>query len=103
MDTSDLPVVDFFFKTERNPEPDEPANLFFIEMWEWRLAPADETWPVPTLVPGNLIESYTTDDPGREIAGAREAQERQNMTPEEREADDLREMEREYAQEGWLR
>jgi hypothetical protein len=53
-------INDFFFVIEANPEPDEPANLYFVD--------------VAARGSGRVIDSYTASDPYAGVASAREAQ-----------------------------
>lgn len=52
---------DIRFEIEKNPEPDDPSNLYFVRVFDWRT--------------GKELESYTTDDPYAGVEAAREAQE----------------------------
>jgi hypothetical protein len=55
---------DFRYEIERNPEPDDPATLYYVRVYG--------------IETGDLLEAFTTDDPGREIEAAREVQEIQD-------------------------
>lgn len=65
--------MDFFFEIIPLPEPEMGATHLVIQT-EWRVAPPDETWPVETLVPGDEIDRWTTDDPYGAVEAARECQ-----------------------------
>lgn len=67
------PNVDFKFVIEALPEPEIGAT-HLVEIFGWDLAPADETWPVTTLVLGDLLETHITDNPYGMVEAAREAQ-----------------------------
>lgn len=58
---------DFRYEITPNPEPSEPADLFFVR----RIATPSQ----------KVIESFTTDDPYRDVEAAREVQ---NIPMEER-------------------
>lgn len=45
-----------------------------VTMIELVLMPVDETWPVPTIVDGEILERFTTDDPYGAVEAAREVQ-----------------------------
>lgn len=51
---------DFRFEITRNPEPDDPSTLYFVEVFA-----------VPS---GERLESFTTSDPYGAVEAAREAQ-----------------------------
>jgi hypothetical protein len=78
------------FAVTENPEPDCPWTTHLVEIREQREAPADDRWPVATLVPGDLVDSFMTGDPAGAIDAAVEAHE---TTLEERLAG--------YADRGW--
>ncbi len=55
---------------------DEPeiGCTHLVNQIAWVLAPANDQWPVDTLIEGDLIESFTTDNPYGFVEAAREAQ-----------------------------
>jgi hypothetical protein len=52
--------ADFAFEITANPEPDEPANMYFVRMYD----PATLT----------TLDNYTTDRPYDDVEAAREVQ-----------------------------
>jgi hypothetical protein len=60
---------DFHFVITPIPEP-EMGCTHLVEIYE--TLPADERWPVDTR--GEMLESFTTDDPYGAVEAAREAQ-----------------------------
>jgi hypothetical protein len=68
-------MIDFRFEIVPMPEPELGAS-YLVRVIEQVEAPADDRWPVPTLVDGPEVEAFYTDDPGGAVAGAREAQAR---------------------------
>jgi hypothetical protein len=60
---------DFHFVITDVPEP-EMGCTHYVEVYE--TLPPDEVWPVDTR--GELLESFTTDDPYGAVEAAREAQ-----------------------------
>lgn len=82
-------AVDFRFEILAMEEP-ELGETHRVTMVAWDLAAPDETWPCETLVEGEVLESFTTDDPYGAVEAAREAQ---TIPFEERMAT--------YAERGW--
>lgn len=64
---------DFRFEIEAVPEP-EMGCTHLVTMIELVVMPPDETWPCETVVDGQILESFTTDDPYGAVEAAREAQ-----------------------------
>jgi hypothetical protein len=55
-------------------EEPEMGETHLVNMIELVLVPANDQWPVDTIIDGDLIESFTTDDPHGTVEAAREAQ-----------------------------
>lgn len=64
---------DFRFDIRAMEEP-EMGCTHLVRVIELAPTPADERWPVETVVDGELLESFTTDDPYGAVEAAREAQ-----------------------------
>jgi hypothetical protein len=52
---------DFRYVIKANPEPDQPSDMYSVEIFDWKT--------------GASLERFTTDDPGRDVEASREAQE----------------------------
>lgn len=83
------PMHDFRFEITELPEA-EMGETHLVRMIELVLCPPDAQWSVETVIDGEQIEAFYTDDPFGAVEAAREAQ---AFTLEER-----FEM---YAQRGW--
>jgi len=64
---------DFRFEIEAHPEP-EMGCTHTVTMIELILCPPDEIWPVETVIDGEIIECFTTDDPYGAVEAFRETQ-----------------------------
>lgn len=62
--TCPLHEMDFRYEIVRNPEPDQPSDLFFVTVHETR--DGEDT--------GVVLERFSTDDPYRDVEAARYAQ-----------------------------
>lgn len=80
-ETITVDVYGIRFEYTKNFEPDQPGQGYYIREIELVEVPADEQWPVPTLVPGEVLDSFMTDDPGSVIEAYVESRE---FTLEER-------------------
>ena len=69
----ELPENDFRFEIITLPEP-ELGCTHRVRQIERVVTPADDQWPVATLVDGDVMEDFTTDDPYGFVEAAREAQ-----------------------------
>lgn len=56
----DTGAEDFRYEITANPEPDDPASMYFVARFDWRT--------------GAEIEAFTTDDPYRDVEAARLSQ-----------------------------
>jgi hypothetical protein len=83
------PADDFRFEIVALEEP-EMGCTHRVTVIELRIEEPGPVWPCETLVDGEVIESFTTDDPYGAVEAAREAQ---AYTLEERLAM--------YAERGW--
>jgi hypothetical protein len=73
IDTNPSSENDFRFEIEEVPEP-EMGCTHLVTMIELVVMPPDETWPVETVIDGEIIERFTTDDPYGAVEAAREVQ-----------------------------
>jgi hypothetical protein len=64
---------DFRFEILKHDEP-EMGCTHTVRMIELVIVPENDTWPCETVVDGNCIEQFTTDDPYGAVEAAREVQ-----------------------------
>lgn len=80
-ETITVDVYGLRYEYRQNFEPDQPGQGYFITEIELIEAPADDQWPIPTMAPGRVLDSFMTDSPASVIAAYVESQE---FTLEER-------------------
>lgn len=66
-------IVDFRFEIVALEEP-EVGCTHLVRVISLVEVPPDERWPVATIVDGEVLETFTTDDPYGAVEAAREVQ-----------------------------